>query len=132
MKTKILFYIFICSTVIMQSHTPISTQSFVLKNSMLQTIDQAGFFDRAIIDIISARQKIKNSLKGIKHSPERCENQRISCIGRKYSVERCEKQRQSMLGKNKGKKLSIEQKDHLSKIQIGKKLSVPPQEPPTF
>ena len=64
MKTKILFYIFICSTVIMQSHTPTTSQSFVLKNSMLQTIDQAGFFDRAIFDIISARQKIKNFLYG--------------------------------------------------------------------
>lgn len=35
-----------------------------LTNSMLKNIDHAGFFDRAILDIITVRQKVKNLLHG--------------------------------------------------------------------
>lgn len=56
MKNKILLCISLCLTAPSQPH--------VLKNTMLKNIDHAGFFDRAIIDIISIRQKIKNFLHG--------------------------------------------------------------------
>ena len=35
-----------------------------LQNTMLQSIDQAGFFDRAIVDIIKIRQKVKDLVQG--------------------------------------------------------------------
>ena len=56
MKKRIIFCISLCFAA--------QTQPHVLKNSMLKSIDHAGFFDRAIIDIISVRQKIKNFLHG--------------------------------------------------------------------
>lgn len=56
MKKRFLFCISLCFTTPSQPH--------VLKNNMLKNIDHAGFFDRAIIDIISIRQKIKNFLHG--------------------------------------------------------------------
>lgn len=40
------------------------TYTHKLHNAMLKTIDQAGFFNRAIIDIIKVRQKIKELLHG--------------------------------------------------------------------
>lgn len=59
MKKTILLAISLCLTSPIQS-----SQSYKLTNSMLKTIDSAGFFDRAIIDIITIRQKIKNFLHG--------------------------------------------------------------------
>lgn len=56
MKKRMLLCISLCLG------TP--SQPYVLKNTMLKNIDSAGFFDRAIIDIISIRQKIKNFLHG--------------------------------------------------------------------
>lgn len=71
----------------------------------------------------STKEKIRKSLKGIKHSEERKKKISEAGKGRKYSKERCEKQRQSMLGKNKGKKMSNEAKQKISLAQIGKKHS---------
>lgn len=56
MKKRILLYLSLCSMSSMHTH--------VLKNNMLKNIDHAGFFDRALIDIIAIRQKIKNFLHG--------------------------------------------------------------------
>jgi len=56
MKKRILLCIALSFTTAFHSH--------VLQNPMLKNIDHAGFFDRAIIDIISIRQKIKNYLHG--------------------------------------------------------------------
>lgn len=59
MKKIIALTISLCLTSPIQS-----SQSYKLTHSMLKTIDSAGFFDRAIIDIITIRQKIKNFLHG--------------------------------------------------------------------
>ena len=64
MKNRILFCFFICLTSATRPAPNQTNQSFVLTNSILQNVDKAGFFDKAIIDIISARQKIKNFLYG--------------------------------------------------------------------
>lgn len=56
MKKRILLCLAFCIATALHPH--------VLKNAMLKNIDHAGFFDRAIIDIISVRQKIKNYLHG--------------------------------------------------------------------
>lgn len=60
MKKNILNVIFVCSWL----SNSIETSSHKLNNSILKNIDQAGFFDRAIFDIINIRQKIKNFLHG--------------------------------------------------------------------
>lgn len=56
MKKKILFCISLLASFTAQPHK--------LQNLILKNIDQAGFFDSAIIDIIKVRQKIKDLLHG--------------------------------------------------------------------
>ncbi|MBI2353082.1 hypothetical protein HYV11_02445 [Candidatus Dependentiae bacterium] len=60
MKKNILKYIFLCSLTIIVT----KASSYKLNNVILKNLDQAGFFDRAIYDIINVRQKVKNLLHG--------------------------------------------------------------------